>query len=73
MHLNLIQLYCEYVTSEAKKQGWKLALAPHGFAWQKDGETKQHLYVTNDARDSLHQACMTLDNDFLKLPQLEIK
>jgi hypothetical protein len=21
----------------------------------------------------LHQACMTLDNDFLKLPQLEIK
>jgi|688.fasta_scaffold2013550_1 hypothetical protein len=73
MSLNLIKQYCEYVTKAASEQGWKLALALHGFAWQKDGETKQYIYVTNDARDALHQACMTLDNDFLKLPQLEIK
>jgi len=73
MNPQLIKLYCEYVTTEAQKQGWKLVIGVHGFAWQKDGETKQHVYVTNDARDALHQACMTLDNDFLKLPQLEIK
>jgi hypothetical protein len=73
MSLQLIKAYCEYVTKAASEQGWKLSIAPHGFAWQKDGETNQHIYVTNDARDSLHQACLTLDNDFLKLPPLEIK
>ena len=73
MSLKLITQYCEYVTKEASKQGWRLAVAPHGFAWQKDGQTNQQVYVSNDARDIIHQACMTLDNDFLKLPPLEIK
>jgi hypothetical protein len=73
MNLQLIKQYCEYVTSEAKKQGWLLSLDLYGFAWKKDGKDEQHIYITNDARYALHQACMTLDNDFLKLPQLEIK
>jgi hypothetical protein len=73
MNTKLVTAYCEYVTKAASEQGWKLSIAPHGFAWHKDGNTTQQVYVTNDARDCLHQACLTLDNDFLKLPPLEIK
>ena len=73
MSLNLIKQYCEYVTKAASEQKWILLISTHGFAWQKDGTTIQHVYVVNDARDCLHQACMTLDNDYLKLPPLEIK
>lgn len=73
MNLKLITQYCEYVTKEASKQGWRLAVAPHGFAWQKDGKGTQYMYPSTDARDIIHQACITLDNEFLKLPPLEIK
>jgi len=73
MSLQLIKAYCEYVTKAASEQGWELSIAPHGFTWQNNGKACKHVYVTTDARDALHQACLTLDNDFLKLPPLEIK
>lgn len=73
MNLKLVQAYCEYVSRAASDAGWKLILSPHGFMWKQDQKQLQHMYVTNDSCDSLHMACMIIDNEILKLAPLEIK